>query len=431
MNILLFTNTYLPHVGGVARSVHTLEEACRERGHSVRVVAPEFEDAEPSDHVLRVPAIQHFNGSDFSVRIPVPNVIGDFIEDFAPDVIHSHHPFLLGDAALRVARRLGAPIVFTHHTLYERYTHYVPLDSPAMKRVAIRLATEYCNMCDAVIAPSRSVAELLVERGVEVPIRSIPSGIDFDAFAGGDGARMRQKLGIPEEATVVGLVGRVAHEKNLTFIAEAMSLYLEKNPDAVFLLVGEGSALEETLGIFRDRGIDQARVHAPGRMTGADLTDAYAALDCFVFASQTETQGLVLAEAMAAGVPVVALDGPGVREIMKDGENGCLLPSGAGAENFAHAVCRTMHDADFAASCSRAARATAQDYTTAACTQQVLDCYAEVIERKGQRAKTENEFGVWDRFMDSIENEWDLLSAKLAAIRATVGKDRSTEASLD
>ena len=431
MKILLFTNTYAPHVGGVARSVNTLENACREWGHSVRVIAPEFDDAESSEHVLRVPAIQNFNGSDFSVRIPVPNVIRNFIEDFAPEVIHSHHPFLLGDAALRTARRLHVPIVFTHHTLYERYTHYVPFDSLAMKRIAIRLATEYCNMCDTVIAPSRSVAKLLKERGVEVPIHSIPTGIDFDAFANGDGARLRKKLGIPHESTVIGLVSRVAHEKNLPFIAEAVTLYLQENPDAIFLLVGEGSAMKETLAIFRDRGIDAHRIHAPGRMTGDALIDAYAAIDCFTFASQTETQGLVLAEAMASSTPVVALDGPGVREIMDNGKNGLMLPSDADAKAFARAIRRIAHDTDFAADCAKAARDTARNYSIPICTQQVLDCYYEVIEKKKQRSKTENDFGAWDRFMDNIENEWDLLMAKLAAVSATVGKAKATEANLD
>src|SRR5262245_30782698 len=103
MNIAMFTNTYLPHVGGVARSVSTYEEELRRRGHLVRIVAPEFEDAEPSDHVLRIPAIQGFNGSDFSVRLPQPGVISDWLDAFRPDAVHSHHPFLLGDTALRYA----------------------------------------------------------------------------------------------------------------------------------------------------------------------------------------------------------------------------------------------------------------------------------------------------------------------------------------
>ena len=142
MKIAMFTNTYLPHVGGVARSVKTLEDGCRARGHRVKVIAPDFDGAEKSPDVLRVPAIQHFNGSDFCVRLPVPNIIREFVEEFKPDIIHSHHPFLLGDAALREARKLHVPILFTHHTLYERYTHYMPLDSPALKRVAIQMATE-------------------------------------------------------------------------------------------------------------------------------------------------------------------------------------------------------------------------------------------------------------------------------------------------
>src|SRR5690606_27397908 len=111
----------------VARSVKTLEDACRQHGHEVKVVAPEFDGAESSPNVLRVPAIQNFNGSDFCVRLPFPDAINDFIESFNPDLIHSHHPFLLGDAALRKAWTMQVPIIFTHHTLYERYTHYVPL----------------------------------------------------------------------------------------------------------------------------------------------------------------------------------------------------------------------------------------------------------------------------------------------------------------
>ena len=184
----MFTNTYLPHVGGVARSVSTYEEEFRRRGHDVRIVAPQFEGAmESTEHVLRTPAIQNFNGSDFSVTIPQPGLIAEFLDGFRPDILHSHHPFLLGDAALRAAWTRRLPLVFTHHTLYEQYTHYVPLDSEALQRVAIQMATEYCNLCTHVIAPSQSIAELLVQRGVTTPITVIPTGIDLDFFGSGDG----------------------------------------------------------------------------------------------------------------------------------------------------------------------------------------------------------------------------------------------------
>src|SRR5439155_17654412 len=134
MNILMMTNTYLPHVGGVARSVASFTEAFRRRGHGVLVVAPTFDPLpEQEEGVLRVPAITNFNNSGFSLRLPVPVVLSREFDRFQPDLVHAHHPFLLGDTALRVAALRNLPLVFTHHTLYEQYTHYWPADSEALK----------------------------------------------------------------------------------------------------------------------------------------------------------------------------------------------------------------------------------------------------------------------------------------------------------
>lgn len=424
----MFTNTYLPHVGGVARSVKTLEDACRRHGHEVRVIAPEFEGMEESPEVLRVPAIQHFNGSDFSVRLPVPNVIRDFIQDFGPDLIHSHHPFLLGDAALREAWKMQVPIVFTHHTLYERYTHYVPLDSPALKRVAIQLATEYANLCNQVIAPSESIARLLRERGVTTPIEAIPTGIDTGFFAAGNGIRFREKTGIPRDARVIGHVGRLAKEKNLAFLAEAVAICLKEDPGAVFLIVGDGDDRGEMLAILREEA-GERQIHAVGKQSGGDLADAYAAMDCFAFASQTETQGLVLAEAMSAGKPVVALDGPGVREIVKDGENGLLLGGHASAAEFAAALGSILHEPELSRLCSENAREAAEDYSTDRCVRCVLRCYEQLIARNGH--PWEVDFSPWDRFLTGIGIEWDLLVEKMSAAAAAVSETPATKASLD
>jgi 1,2-diacylglycerol 3-alpha-glucosyltransferase len=428
MKIAMFTNTYLPHVGGVARSVQTLEEACRARGHEVRVIAPEFEGAAPSPHVLRVPAIQNFNGSDFCVRLPLPNIVRDFMEDFRPDLIHSHHPFLLGDAALREGWKMKVPVVFTHHTLYERYTHYVPLDSEALKRMAIQLATDYCNLCDTVIAPSESIAALLFDRGVTTPIRTIPTGIDTEAFARGVGSNFRKRAKIRKGTVVIGHVGRLAAEKNLSFLVDALIPCLHERPQTNFLLVGDGDAREEMLSRFSKEGLED-RIHAPGKLTGSDLTDAYAAMDCFAFASQTETQGIVLAEAMAAGNPVVALDGPGVREIVRDGENGCLLPADASPEAFykglLEIVSRPAHRRNMAAS----ARLSAKEYDTERCTAQMIACYSELVA--AQRERDEADSTPWDRLIAGIEIEWELLAAKVSAVTAAVIETPATEARLD
>ncbi|MDX1377149.1 MAG: glycosyltransferase, partial [Burkholderiales bacterium] len=192
MNLAMFTNTYTPHVGGVARSVDAFTRAYRALGHRVLVVAPRFEGAPPREtDVLRVPAVQNFNGSDFSLPFPRPGLLASTLDALQPEIVHAHHPFLLGGTALRVAAARDLPIVFTHHTMYEQYTHYVPGDSPGMQRFVIELATGYCNLCDAVIAPSETVAGLLRARGVRVRIEVLPTGVDVAAFRRGNRARGR------------------------------------------------------------------------------------------------------------------------------------------------------------------------------------------------------------------------------------------------
>ncbi len=429
MKIAMFTNTYLPHVGGVARAVQTLENVCRKLGHEVRVIAPEFKDSVKSPDVLRVPSIQNFNGSDFSVRLPVPNVIHEFISDFQPDIIHSHHPFLLGDSALREAWKRHIPVVFTHHTLYERYTHYVPLDSIMLKRVAIQLATEYCNLCDRIIAPSDSITRLLKARGVTTPIRTIPTGIDVDFFASGNGERYREQTGIDRKAKVIGHVGRLAMEKNLTFIADAVAANLRQFPDAVFLLVGDGEARDEMLERLTQQEVG-GQIIAVGKLTGDALADAYAAMDWFVFASQTETQGLVIAEAMASGKPVCALDGPGVREIVHDGKNGLLLDSDASITDFTHALGSLMRDSEMSRRLAVNARMTAEDYGADRCVLHMLDCYADAIA--GTVFTTTNHDPMpWDSLISGIEIEWDLFLEKVAAAAAGMIETPATEVCLD
>jgi glycosyltransferase involved in cell wall biosynthesis len=326
VNILMVTNAFTPHVGGVAKSVRGFTDEIRRMGHRVLVVAPAFEGApEREEDVIRVPAVQNFNGSDFAVPMPVTGRITAALKTFSPEIVHSHHPFLLGDTALRVAASREAPAVFTHHTMYENYTHYVPGDSPKLKRFVVDLATGYCNLCDAVVAPSETVAELLSRRGVSVRIEVIPTGVDLRVFESADGGECRRRSGIPEKAFVVGHVGRLAPEKNVEFLAAAVAAFLSRNAGARFLLVGEGPSKKGMLAAF-DAGGLSGRIHTMGVLEREALASAYKAMDVFAFASLTETQGMVLAESMAAGVPVVAVDAPGAREVVRDRENGRILP---------------------------------------------------------------------------------------------------------
>ncbi len=427
MKICMLTNTYLPHVGGVARSVSTFADEYRRMNHEVLVVAPTFEGPPLPKHqaaiVERVPAIQKFNGSDFSVSLPLAGGLSDRIDQFAADIVHAHHPFLLGDTALRIGAKKNVPVVFTHHTRYEDYTHYVPFDSPALKEMAINLSTEFANLCDGVIAPSESIAQLIRRRGVKVPIAVVPTGIDVKAIASGDRARARRKFGLSRSAFVVGHVGRLALEKNLAYLTKAVAQFLRRRPDARFLVVGGGPAEEKMKQLCAEAGV-QFQLILAGSQTGQALYDAYAAMDVFAFASHTETQGLVLAEAMAAGLPAVALNAPGVREVVRTRTNGYLLPARASAATFASHLARLASNPPLRRRLARGARATAREFARERTAQAALEFYEQVRRATRQRRLIAGLSG-WQAFVQRVGVEWNLLAQKFSALNTSAEKRAS------
>jgi len=410
MRIVMMTNTYLPMVGGVSRSVAGFTAAFRAAGHQVLVVAPAFPDQPPGEEgVVRLPAIQRFHGSEFSVGLPLPGTLLPALERFGPDIIHAHHPFLLGDTALRSAAHFNVPAVFTHHTMYEQYTHYLPGDSLAMRQFAAALATEFANLCDHVIAPSRSIADILRSRGVSVPITAIATGIVFERFAAGEGGRGRGACGGPPRGPAVGGVG----EKNLAFLARAVASTLQVHPDAWFLVVGSGPAAAEIRLACAAAGVAD-RLRLTGTLDNQELVDAYAAMDVFAFASLSETQGLVLAEAMASGTPVVAIDAPGARDVVVDGVNGRLLEEPDEAA-FGAAVGELLDlPARRRDNYRQEARATAAALAMPVCAERVVQLYESLLGR-GHRGLG-GDPSLWAAALRRLDEEWNLLASKSAAL---------------
>ena len=407
MKILMMTNTFLPHVGGVARSVDAFAREFRSRGHNVLIIAPEFENMpEEEEDVIRVPAIQHFNGSDFSVVYPLPGFLRKTILDFGPDIVHSHHPFLLGATALRVAHILDRPLVFTHHTMYEQYSHYVPGDSPGLRKFAISMTTRYANLCDQLISPSESVAEVLRERGITAPIGVVPTGVNLDHFKKGNGPGFRAALGIPADAFVVGHLGRLAPEKNLPFLARAVAQFLKTNSRAHFLLVGTGPSTKEIEEIFVESNLKD-RIHHAGVLGGTLMSSAYRAMDVFAFASKSETQGMVLTEAMATGAPVVGIDAPGVREVVRDGENGRLIMD-EDIDAFVEGLQWVAERNDDEINKLRAtALETADKFSMPRTADTALALYESLLG-KGYEERP-GEYDMWSAAVRLIHTEWDVI----------------------
>lgn len=320
----MFTNTYVPHVGGVARSVETAVNGLRGAGHEVFVIAPEFDEMPALRQTLRVPALTNLRGSGFSAALPLwlltpLKLLSGLV---APDVIHSHHPYLLGDDALDIARRLKVPLVYTYHTMYEHYAQHFT-KGPMVKDIAeaaVMKAAHYCSMCSHVVSPSSGIMDLLLSRGVRTPMTVQPTGVDIDMFGSADRSKARDDLKVGDRF-VIGHVGRLSHEKNLEFVSGSVRAYMKKNEKALFLLVGDGPSRPGVMDSFKKDGMS-SRVCYLGVRKGRELAQAYAAMDVFAFASTTETQGMVLVESMAAGTPVVACSATGVDDVVENGSNG-------------------------------------------------------------------------------------------------------------
>ncbi len=417
MNILMMTNTYLPHVGGVARSIDRFSRRFRHLGHQVKIVAPEFDGMpEHEPDVIRVPAVRHFNRTDFSVALPIPRRLESAIQVFKPDVVHSHHPFLVGGTALRVAHSNDLPLVFTHHTRYEDYTHYVPGDSELMKRFVKNLATNYANMCDQIFAPSESVARLLRERGVVTTIDVVPTGVELTLFSDGDGAGFRRSLAIPPDAFVVGHLGRLTEEKNIPFLIRAIIRFMQTRAEGRqthCLIIGSGPLKQETEALFARAGLSD-RLHFAGVLSEDRLADAYHAMDVFGFASTTETQGMVLTEAMASGIPVVAVDAPGVREALSDQYNGYLL-DGPDISDFASALANVADSgkAEYTR-LSQGAKQTANAFSMENTADKALELYARL--HSGKTTARNEDYSAWTNTLLVLESEWDIMTSTARSV---------------
>lgn len=328
LGVLMVSDVYFPRVNGVSTSIETFRRVLAPAGVRVNLVVPRYGDEADQEGVVRIGA--RSIPRDPEDRLLPWGVTHDTVLAQAADcdLIHIQTPFVAHYAGLKAARRLGKPVLATYHTFFEEYLfHYAPfLPAAWLKGLARRFSRTQCNALDAVVVPSTAMRDRLAEYGVTVPMHVLPTGIPLDRFAAGDRARFRAAYAIPDDRPVALFVGRVAHEKNIGFLVDVVAEARKRIPDLLFLVTGEGPA-EKTLR----RQAESLGLAECVRFLGyldrqRRLPDAYAAADVFVFASRTETQGLVLLEAMAMGLPVVALAAMGTKDIMAPGRGGLAAP---------------------------------------------------------------------------------------------------------
>jgi len=331
MRVGFFTEVYRPIINGVVASVDGLAGGLRALGHEVYCFAPHIPGSDEGDGALRMPSLPLPTSTPYRLTVPLVSrrnrrgIINHL------DVLHAHSPFVTGWMSVRYASRLHVPLVYTYHTRLEEYVHYLPFDPKATRFAASTLTRSFANLADAVIVPTPAMRRRLAEIGVTAHIEVVPSGIDLEHFSSGKRrADLRQSLGTKPGEKLLLFVGRFGREKNVELLLDALTI---TKVSARLVIAGDGPERDALEARAKELQLGE-RVRFLGEVGRDELPDLYASVDAFVFPSVTETQGLVLVEAMAAGAAVIAADAPVVREVL--GGAGRLVPLSAKA--FAEAI---------------------------------------------------------------------------------------------
>ncbi len=380
MHITIFSESYPPVTNGVAVSVSILRRQLERLGHRVTVVTAQHPQSPPREEgVFRLPSFRWFSAPDYPLPQPRPlPQLHRFFQQNRVDVIHVQIPFLLGLVGLRMGRRYGIPVVAHYHTLYDRYLHYAPVLPQGMLRALLWWHLRgFYRQVDAAIVPSQFARRYIESFGVTASaIEVIPTGVEFHP-RWLDRQQARALYGLPDSVPIMVYVGRIAREKNIDLLLEMLRLVRREVPEVLLWLVGDGNAEPMVRQRVQQMGLSEW-VRLQGRVPHEQISAVYAAADMFVFASVTETQGLVLWEAQAHGLPCVVVNAGGAPESVRDGVDGSLVPNEAGA--LAQAVIRLLKDDALREQMShnalRSPRLTPEEMA-----QRILKVYQQVIHR--------------------------------------------------
>jgi len=328
MKILYISDVYFPRINGVSTSIRTFVKHMQSLGHEVHLIAPDYAaSTEDENWIKRMPARSiYFDPED---RLMKWSAVMQKLPELRRenyDLIHVHTPFVAHYLGLRLARELNVPCVETYHTFFEDYLHhYLPWIPKAIARsIARTISKRQCNAADAIVAPSKPMLDVLRAYGVKAAAEIIPTGLQEHSFNEADGKSFRVKYDIALERPMLLFVGRVAFEKNISFLLEMTKLLIEKHPDALLVVAGQGPAEKSLHKMAADLGLDNNIKFIGYLDRNTELNACYQAADIFVFSSKSETQGLVLLEAMAQGTPVVAIAELGTASILIEGQ-GALI----------------------------------------------------------------------------------------------------------
>jgi glycosyltransferase involved in cell wall biosynthesis len=385
VRILMISDVYFPRINGVSTSIQTFRHHLMAQGHHVTLIVPDYGDNSQDDEdIIRIPA--RYLPMDPEDRMMKGGRIKRLLHQLAPqhfDILHIQTPFVAHYLGMWLARKLQIPAVETYHTYFEEYLyHYVPFLPKAWMKFAARWFTRSeCNNVNAIIVPSSPMRDVLADYGVKSHMEIIPTGIDANYFKPADGASFRQQLGIDAGKPLLVYVGRVAHEKNIDFILDVVSRVKQSIDDIVLVIAGEGPAHNHLKKRSHKMQLDRNVIFVGYLDRSTRLLDCYNAGDIFIFASRTETQGLVLLEAMAQGTPVVSTAILGTRDILRHNK-GALVASEDLAD-FSDKVIQLMRNNEQRQHLASEAREFAETWSAPAMAGKMAEFYESVCQKHG------------------------------------------------
>jgi len=380
MNIAIFTNNYLPNPYGVSGSIESFRKQFEKHGHTVYIFAPNYKDYQDENfRVFRYPALDIQYKIKFPLAIPYSRKMDKIIDNLKFDIIHSQHPDLLGTAAKKWAKKKNVPLVFTWHTLYDQYTHFVPLIPEKLaNRIVINQAVKYANKSDLVITPTDSVRKIIKNWGVtNKNIISISTGVEEEFYQNPDRNKIRNKFNIKENETLLLLVSRLTQEKNIEFLFNLVIKVLKNSKNAKFLIAGDGYLLPKLEKIARENKLED-KIFFAGIVEKEEIKNYYSAGDIFIYASKSETQGMIVSEAMYCGLPIIAVNATGICDLVQNNVNGFLVPENENA--FSIAVEKLIKDSELRKKFSEESRRIAREnFTDKICAEKMLAVYNKLV----------------------------------------------------
>jgi glycosyltransferase involved in cell wall biosynthesis len=342
----MISDVYYPRVNGVSTSIKTFRQELQQLGYKIVLVVPDYGVEQLDDRdIVRIPSRRVLG--DPEDRMMQHKALNRFCRQLLPgqfDIVHIQTPFVAHYTGVKIAKQLQLACVESYHTLFEEYLyHYIPwLPKALLRYIARHFTRSQCKAVDAVIAPSRPMLQVLTEYGVNTAIEVIPTGMQMHQFTKADGKKFRKRYAIPENRPVLVHVGRIAYEKNIDFLMYMLQKTRQQIPEILLIIAGEGPALNNIKLLAQKLKLDKNVLFVGYLNRDSDLLDCYQAGDAFVFASKTETQGLVLLEAMALGVPVVSIAHLGTQDILGS-QRGALVAED-NIDDFSAKVIRLLSD---------------------------------------------------------------------------------------